>query len=129
MAHAIIPLTLVIHRVRWSWFRVLLSLSCALCRVSCALLLLLVLCYCPFAQVNPTGELSLLRYAFAGLIDASTALGRDVELRTQWNDTLCHLAPWNTGTREGQEVRAPSHVSLMHFGLGRLACWHDRLFC
>ena len=32
-------------------------------------------------DVNPTGELALLRCAFAGLIDASLALGRDAELR------------------------------------------------
>lgn len=55
-------------------------------------------------DVNPTGELALLRYAFAGLIDASLALGRDAELRERWNATLCHLAPWNVGERGGQEV-------------------------
>ena len=42
---------------------------------------------------NPTGELALLRYALSGLIDASAALGRDAELRPQWEETLCHLAP------------------------------------
>ena len=55
-------------------------------------------------DVNPTGELALLRYAFAGLIDASLALGRDAELRQRWNNTLCHLAPWNVGERGGKEV-------------------------
>ena len=47
------------------------------------------------------GELALLRYALSGLIDASTALGRDATLRKQWNETLCHLAPYPSETFPG----------------------------
>ena len=49
-------------------------------------------------DVNPVGELALLRYALAGLIDASVALGRDAALRAKWNETLCHLAPYPAET-------------------------------
>jgi hypothetical protein len=45
-------------------------------------------------DVNPTGELALLRYALSGLVDASRALGRDAQLRQQWEEMLCHLAPY-----------------------------------
>ena len=65
---------------------------------------------------NPTGELALLRYALSGLIDASAALGRDAELRPQWEETLCHLAP------------CASHAGLSAFAHGRSqllgACLH-----
>eukprot|EP01052_Picozoa_sp_SAG31_P021315 SAG31_NODE_1642_length_7657_cov_3.459402_4_plen_474_part_00 len=49
-------------------------------------------------DVNPVGELALLRYALAGLIDASVALGRDVSLRAKWTEMLCHLAPYPAKT-------------------------------
>ena len=61
---------------------------------------------------NPTGELALLRYALSGLIDASAALGRDAELRPQWEETLCHLAP------------CASHVGLaIQAGSWDANCW------
>jgi hypothetical protein len=47
-----------------------------------------------WAVKNPTTDLAALRYFFPSLIQASTILGVDADLRPVWQDRLDHLAPY-----------------------------------
>ena len=55
-------------------------------------------------DVNSNFDLPLVRRVFLALIEMSTLLGVDADLRPRWRDIVARLSPYPTGTHDGRRV-------------------------